>query len=136
MSTSLDFGAISAYKFAFAGAVTANTNTAAIDTAGFDGLAVVTSVATSTIDAGTGANAIKLQFLEGDDTNIANAVALDAKFVVRNPEVAASNTAFWSSVKVNKRYLFAQLIPKDTVSANIHVIGALGYPDNAPTTLP
>lgn len=134
MATKLDFGAISAYKFALAANVTGNTNTAAIDTQGFDGVAVVTSVATSNINTNTGANAINLTFLEGDDTNIANATALNAKFVVSNPEVNASNTAFSASVKVNKRYLFAQLIPKADVTANVHVIGALGYPDHAPTS--
>lgn len=128
---SFDFGAVSAYKFALAGDITANTNTAAIDTQGFEGVAFVTSVGTSNINAEV--NPISVTFLEGDDNNISNASALDAKSVVVNPVINASNTAFHASVRPVKRYLFGRYIISAAVTANVHAVGALGFPVNKPT---
>jgi hypothetical protein len=127
---SFDFGNVSAYKFAFAGNVTANVNTATVDTQGFEGVAFVTSVATSDLNAVT--NPISVTFFESELSNGASATAVDAKFVDAQP-LTASNTAFWASVKPSKRYVFARYIISASVTANVHAIGALGFPANAPT---
>lgn len=128
---SFDFGNISAYKFAGQNEVTANTNATAIDTQSFEGVAVVSAVSTSNINAVT--SAITVAFLEGDDSNIANATALDSGSIVTNPSLTASNTAFWASVRPTKRYLFPRYLPTADVTANVTTIGALGFPHNAPT---
>lgn len=130
---SFDFGSVSDYKFALATDVTANTNSASIDTAGFEGFAFVTSVGTSNLNADAG-QTIAVSFLESDTDNISNAVAVDAGRVVSNDVVNASNTAFQASVIPNKRYVFGQLIISAALSANVHCIGALGFPHSAPTT--
>jgi len=131
---SFDFGSVTDYKFALASDVTANGNTVAIDTAGFEGVAFVTSVGTSNLNAAAG-QTIAVSFLESDDTNISNATAVDSGRVVSNDVVNASNTAFQASVVPTKRYLFGSLTISDAnVSANVHCLGALGFPHNAPTT--
>ena len=130
---SFDFGSVSDYKFALASDVTANTNTASVDTAGFEGVAFVTSVGTSNLNADAG-RTISVSFLESDTDNISNAVAVDAGRVVSNDAVNASNTAFQASVVPTKRYLFGQLTISADLTANVHCIGALGYPHTAPTS--
>lgn len=131
---SFDFGSISAYKFAGSNAISANTNanSLAIDTQGFEGVAVVSTVAASTLNAATSLT-VSLEFLEGNDTNVSNATALAAQFVVDNPVLATSNTAFWATVKPVKRYLFAKYVPTTNATANVVTVGALGFPHNAPT---
>ena len=130
---SFDFGSVSDYKFALASDVTANTNAASVDTAGFEGVAFVTSVGTSNLNADAG-RTISVSFLESDTDNISNAVAVDAGRVVSNDVVNASNTAFQASVVPTKRYLFGQLTISADLTANVHCIGALGYPHTAPTS--
>jgi hypothetical protein len=129
-----DFGAISAYKFAGSNAIEANTNanSLAIDTQGFEGVAVVSAVAASTLNAATSLT-VSLEFLEGNDTNISNASPLDAKSVVFNPDLETSNIAYWASVRPVKRYLFAKYVPTTNATANVVTVGALGFPANAPT---
>lgn len=131
---SFDFGSVSAYKFALDTRVenNANANSAAIDTQGFEGVAVVTAVGASTLNAEIDLT-LGLEFLEGNDTNISNATALNAKFIVSNPTIATSNIAYWASVKPSKRYLFAKYVPTTNADANIVSIGALGFAHNAPT---
>jgi hypothetical protein len=128
---SFDFANKSAYSFIQSSAVTANTNVAALDTQGYEGVAFVSSVAT----AGSlgGANTISLSFLEGDDTNISNASAIPSTRVVTNPALDAANTCFTASVVPFKRYLFATANVSGTVNANVHFLGALGYPASLPT---
>lgn len=128
---SFDFGSVSAYKFALATAVTATTNTAAIDTKGFQGVAVVASVSLSNLNTGT--QTIAMSFREGDDTNVTNSTALDSKYIITNPTMTASNTSFWASVVPAKRYLFATLTPESAVNANVSVLGALGFGADLPT---
>jgi len=130
---SFDFGSVTDYKFALASDVTANTNSAGIDTAGFEGVAFVTSVGTSNLNADAG-RTISVSFLESADTNISNATAVDSGRVVSNDVVNASNTAFQASVVPTKRYLFGQLTISADLTANVHCVGALGFPHNAPTT--
>jgi hypothetical protein len=132
--SSFDFGSVSAYKFALDTRVQSNTNanSAAIDTQGFEGVAVVTAVGASTLNAELDLT-LGLEFFEGEDTNVSNATALDAKFIVSNPTIAESNIAYWASVKPYKRYLFAKYVPTTNADANIVSIGALGFPHEAPT---
>lgn len=131
---SFDFGAISAYKFAGSAAIASNTNanSLAIDTQGFEGVAVVSAVSASTLNVEANLT-VSLEFLEGDDTNVANATALASKFITANPDLEESNTAYWASVKPNKRYLFAKYVPSTNATANVVTLGALGFPHNAPT---
>jgi len=125
---SLDFAAKVAFQFAFEGTISANTNTAAIDTQGFDGVAFATSVRASNVAEGT---EIDVNFLESDDSNIANATAVER--VVFNPPISEANTVIWASPVPAKRYLFAQYIPRGAGQATVHALGALGYARNEPT---
>lgn len=128
---SFDFGSVSAYKFALNANVTANTNTAAIDTQGFEGVAVVSTVGAV---ANVNANAtITVAFREGNDTNVANSTVLAAGNIISNGAISAANTVVWASVRPTKRYLYATYIVGTNLSANIATTGALGYPNNAPT---
>lgn len=131
-----DFGSVSAYKFAGSNAIAANTNanSLAIDTQGYSGVAVVSAVAASTLNAAADLT-VGLEFFEGNDTNISNASAIGSKFIISNPTLGASNTAYWASVKVSggKRYLFAKYVPTTNATANVVTVGALGFPNNAPT---
>jgi hypothetical protein len=129
---SFDFGSVSAYKFALLEEVTGNTNTVAIDTKGFEGVAVVATVGVSNLNASVGPT-IAMTFKEGDDTNISNAVALNSKYIISNPTIGASNTSYWASVVPAKRYLFATLLPSAAVAANVGITGALGFAHDAPT---
>jgi hypothetical protein len=128
---SFDFGNQTAYKFALASFINAVTaeNTAAIDTAGFESVAVGLSCGLSNISEG--APTIAMTFRESDDTNISNSTALTRG--VDADALSASNSVAWASVAPTKRYLFATLTPSAAVSANVHVFGALGNPHNAPT---
>lgn len=130
---SFDFGNQTAYKFGLTTALdgTAVANSVAIDTAGFESVAVGVTCGLSNINATTGVPSIAITFFEGNDTNISNATAttrgVDAKAVV------ASNSVAWASIAPTKRYLFASLTPSAAVLANVSVFGALGNPHNPPT---
>jgi len=131
--SSFDFGSVSAYRLALGATnVTANTNTAAIDTQGYEGVAVVAVVSTSNL--AVAGPTITMAFLEGNDTNISNATALPAKYIVSNQILSGNNATYKASVVPNKRYLFAQLNRSAACTANLSVIGALGYPQASPTT--
>jgi hypothetical protein len=131
---SFDLGSITAYKFALATAIASNTNanSAAIDTQGFEGVAVVSAVAASTLNVAANLS-VSVEFLESTDTNISNATAVAAGAVVTNPVLGASNTAYWASVRPTKRYLFAKYVPTTNATANVVSVGALGFAHNAPT---
>lgn len=130
---SFDFGNQTAYKFALASFMNAVTavNTAAIDTKGYESVAVGVSCGLSNINAETGAPSIAITFRESDDTNISNSTVTTRGADAQ--ALAASNTVAWASIAPTKRYLFATLTPSAAVSANVHVFGALGNPHNAPT---
>lgn len=127
---SFDFGSISAYKFGAVGLFAENTNTVAMDTQGFEGVAVVATASTGTLSA---SNKFTFNFLEGDDTNISNASAIPSNRVGEKAEIVAINSAVWTSITPTKRYVFAQLIREASASANIAVFGAMGYANNEPT---
>lgn len=125
---SFDFGSISAYKFGAVGLLAANTNTVAIDTKGFEGVAFIATASTGSLSA---TNNFTFNFLESDDDTISNAVAVAR--VGKKASLTETNSAVWQSVTPSKRYVFAQLIRGGTASANIAVTAALGFPHNAPT---
>jgi hypothetical protein len=131
---SFDFGSVSAYKLASYGEVGSNTNTdtGAIDTQGFEGVALVSVVGEGNLNAAADLS-ISVQFSEGDDTNVSNASALESNYIISNPILGESNVAVKASVKPYKRYLFAKYIPTTNATANIASVGALGFPHNAPT---
>lgn len=128
---SFDFGNQSAYKFALAKAIAGAgaENTAAIDTKGFESVAVGVSCGLSNIVEG--APSIAITFRESDDTNISNSTVTTRGADAQT--LASSNTVAWASIAPTKRFLFATLTPSAAVSANVHVFGALGNPHNAPT---
>jgi len=131
---SFDFGQITSYAVAItprSGTFSANINSVAVDTADFEGVAVVTSIGDSNI--GT-ANDVTLSFYESDDNTRANATAVAAARVIYNPTLDSTNTAFWASVVPEKRYLFAEFVPAAAVAANVAVTAALGYAKTVPTT--
>lgn len=127
---SFDFGSVSAYKFGAAGLIAENTNSIAIDTQGFEGVAIVATASTGTL---SDSNKFSFNFLESDDTNISNATAIPANRVGDKAEIVATNSAVWTSIAPVKRYVFAQLVRGASASANIAVLGALGYANNEPT---
>lgn len=131
--SSFDFSAVSGFKYAGAQAVSANTNadSLAIDTLGFSGVAIVSAVGASTLDGED--LTISRVFLEGDDTNVANATVIDTAFVTENPILGGSNVAVKAGVSSNKRYVFVRYVPTTNATANIVTVGALGYPLKAPT---
>jgi len=124
---SFDFGSISAYKFGAVGLLAANTNSVAIDTKGFEGVAVVATASTGTL---SDTNNFTLNFLESDDSNISNATSVAR---AGSASLTETNSAVWASVTPSKRYVFAQLIRGGSASANVAMIASLGYPHNAPT---
>jgi hypothetical protein len=124
---SFDFGSISAYKFGAVGLLAANTNSVAIDTKGFEGVAVVATASTGTL---SDTNKFTLNFLESDDSNISNATSVAR---AGSASLTETNSAVWASVTPSKRYVFAQLIRGGSASANVAMIASLGYPHNAPT---
>jgi hypothetical protein len=131
---SFDFGSVSAYKLASYGVVgsNTNTNTGAIDTQGFEGVALVSVVGAGNLNAAADLS-ISVQFSEGDDTNVSNASAIASNYIISNPVLGESNVAVKASIKPSKRYLFAKYIPTTNASANIASVGALGFPHEAPT---
>lgn len=129
---SFDFGSISAYRFGFYGQVNAgtNVNTEAIDTQGFEGIALVTALGSANT---TAANTnITVDIFESDDTTNANATALASNFITAKEEVDSNVGAWKISFKPTKRYVFGRVTATNT-NANVAVFGALGYPNNAPT---
>jgi hypothetical protein len=131
---SFDLGSITAYKFGLLANVAANTNanSIAIDTQGFEAVALVSSVGASTLNVATNLT-VSTVFFEGNDTNISNATAVAAGSIVSNPRLETSNTAYWASLRPTKRYLFARYVPTTNATANIASVGALGFAHNAPT---
>jgi hypothetical protein len=128
---SFDFGSISGYRFGYVGQLNAGQtiNTTAIDTQGFEGVALVTALGSANT---TAANTnISISLLESDDNTNANATAVAANFIVKN-EAVDSNVGVWKATfKPNKRYVFGRLSATAT-NANVSVVGALGFPHNAP----
>lgn len=130
---SCDFGALVKASFAGSTASTANTNfsSTAIDTQGFEGVAVTSVIGLSTLNADASLS-VTPTFLEGDDTNISNATALESKYVTNNPVLGTSNIAYTASVKPNKRYLFVTYVPTTNALANVTTLGVLGFPHEVP----
>jgi hypothetical protein len=129
---SFDFGKVSAYRFAFAGNVTANVNTGTVDTQGFEGLAVVHTVGTSNL---SDTKNLTISFFESDLSNGSGATSLSSNFVKGTTFISnVTNSTFWTSVKPSKRYVFARyVVGGSAVSANVQAVVALGFPSNAPT---
>lgn len=129
--SSFDFGAKVAFDWALSSNITANTNTGAIDTQGFEGVSVVSVVGVT--ENISNVSAITLNFKEGNDTNIANATDVALSNVISNPPIEGSNVAVHASVRTTKRYLFAEYVVPANGSAIVGCAGALGYPHNSPT---
>lgn len=129
---SFDFGKQSAYRFAFAGTITANVNTNTVDTQGFEGVAFVHTVGTSNLSAEKN---LTISFFESDFSNGSSASALSSNFVKGSTFIGnIANATFWTSVKPSKRYVFARyVVGGSNVSASVQTVGALGFPANAPT---
>lgn len=134
MSTQLDFAAEVAFKQAYNGSLSGTTvvTSSAIDTATFGGLAVATSTGTTNINV-NGSNAVEVSFLEGPTTDVADAVAIPARRIIHNPDVVASDTVVWASVKADARYVFVRYTPKASVTAEVHTLAALGHARDVPT---
>lgn len=129
-----DFGQLTAfavgYKPQSKAFTTANVNSDAMDTAGFEGISVVTAVGDSNI----GTNNVSVVWWESDDNTRANATALSTDRVIVNEEINASNTTFKAAVAPVKRYLFAEFDPDAACYANIAMVATLGLPHDVPTT--
>ena len=108
----------------------ANINSVAVDTAGFESVAFVATVGSGNTNATI--NAV-MSFYESDDTTRANATALAASRVIKNPTLNNSNAAFTASVVPVKRYLFVELDPAATFGSAVDITAILGNPLDAPT---
>lgn len=108
----------------------ANINSVAVDTQGFESVAFVASVGTGNTNATI--NAV-MAFYESNDTTRANATALDAGRVIKNPTINASNASFTASVVPIKRYVFVEVDPAATFGSALSVTAILGNPHEAPT---
>ena len=109
---------------------TAAVNTFAIDTLGFESVALVAQVGAGNTNATI--NAV-LTLLESDDNTVANATAISADRIIENGVLNAANTAFTVSVAPTKRYLFANVVPSAAFTSNVSVVGILGDPTETPT---
>lgn len=109
---------------------TAAVNTAAIDTQGFESLALVSTVGAGNTNATINAT---LSLLESDDNTVANATAISAARIIENPVLNAANTAFTASVVPTKRFVFANIVPSAAFTSNVSIVGILGDAHNEPT---
>ena len=115
--------------------VTGNTNVTAIDTQGFEGVAVAYSIG-QTINGNPQMN---ISFLVGADTNVANATAINANFISKNPTaINTVNTIAWAGVGIlgggeSTRYVFPNIVANAS-NFNATVLGILGFPHVIPTT--
>ena len=110
--------------------VAAAVNTFAIDTLGFESVALVAQVGAGNTNATI--NAV-LTLLESNDNTVANATAISADRIIENPVLNAANTAFTVSVAPTKRFLFANVVPAATFTSNVSIVGILGDAHNEPT---
>jgi len=110
----------------------ASANGVAVDTAGFEGVAVNTIVGDdTTVDLTS--DAMTLKFFESDDDTFGNATEVPAGRVISNPAINAPQTAFIASVVPSKRYLFVQVPAPDSGEVEIAVSTLLGDPVDVPT---
>jgi hypothetical protein len=110
--------------------VAAAVNTFAIDTLGFESVALVAQVGAGNTNATI--NAV-LTLLESDDNTVANATAISADRIIENGVLNAANTAFTVSVAPTKRFLFANVVPSAAFTSNVSIVGILGDAHNEPT---
>lgn len=110
----------------------ASADSTAVDTQGFEGVAVNTVTgAQTTVDLAT--DPLALKFFEGDSDTFGEAAEVPASRVVTNPAINAENTAFVASVVPSKRYLFVQIPAPDSGSVEIAVSTILGIATDMPT---
>jgi type II secretory pathway predicted ATPase ExeA len=110
--------------------VAAAVNTFAIDTLGYESVALVAQVGAGNTNATI--NAV-LSLRESDDNTVANSTAISADRIIENPVLNAANTAFTVSVAPTKRFLFANVVPSAAFTSNVSVVGILGDAHNEPT---
>jgi hypothetical protein len=110
--------------------VAAAVNTFAIDTLGYESVALVAQVGAGNTNATI--NAV-LTLLESDDNTVANATAISADRIIENGVLNAANTAFTVSVAPTKRYVFANVVPSAAFTSNVSIVGILGDAHNEPT---
>jgi hypothetical protein len=112
-----------------------NVNATAIDTQGYEGLAIVAQLG-SVIN---GTPALDLNILVGADTNVANAVAINSNSIVRDPGVlSTANTVGIYGITFlgnseDTRYVFPNLV-QGASNATSGVIAVQGFPHRTPTT--
>lgn len=109
---------------------TAAVNTFAIDTLGFESVALVAQVGAGNTNATI--NAV-LSLLESDDNTVANATAISADRIIENPVLNSANTAFTVSVAPTKRFVYANVVPSAAFTSNVSIVGILGDAHNEPT---
>ena len=112
---------------------TANVNTVACDTAGFESVTVAFSAGTGNIDE----NIYAVPYLyESDDNTRANATAVPVVRIDNVPNVNEANTTFWASFVPVKRYVFAEIDPVGGhMGTPITATFILGDAHDQPTTL-
>lgn len=110
----------------------ASANGVAVDTQGFEGVAVISTVGDdTTVDLTT--DSMTLAFYESDDDTFGNATEVPASRVVDNPAINAPQSSFIASVVPSKRYLFVQVPAPASGSVEIAVSTILGYATDVPT---
>lgn len=102
----------------------------AFDTQGVEGVAVV--VNTGAVTAGAD---LVIKFYQGDadDFTVAEASELDAKYVIKSPEMDdTANASYVHSIKTSKRYLKVQVSREGTDAAALSVVAIGGYLSKIP----
>jgi len=115
--------------------VTGTTNTTAIDTLGYEGIAFSYMIG-QTINGNPQMN---LAFRVSEDTNVSNSVAINTAYITKLPTVINTvNTIAWAGIgplgnSENTRYVFAQIV-SNAANFNASVTAILGNPHSVPTT--
>jgi hypothetical protein len=115
--------------------VTGNTDSAAIDTLGYEGIAVIYGIG-QTINGNPQMN---IAFRVSEDTNVSNSVAIDSAYITKNPVIVNTvNTFAWAGIAClgnseDTRYVFPQIVANAS-NFNAVVFAVLGNPHSVPTT--
>jgi hypothetical protein len=103
--------------------LTANANSFAVDTEGFQSVAFVTTTGAGTVNV---TNCFTASYLESDDSDVANASAIAAARVISTVAFFESNASVVHSVVPTKQYVFQRITETGTASQLVATVAVLG----------
>lgn len=103
--------------------LTSTTNSSAVDTSGYQSVTFITTTGAGTVNA---TNCFTASYLESDDTNVANASAIDSSRVLSSISFFEANSSVIHSVVPTKRYVFQRLTETGTATQLIGSSAILG----------